>query len=407
MRGRAKVMGWMDRREFLKRVAGLWLGFTGVSVFGCAKSPVVKIAFIGPLSGGTASNGLGGRNSFLLALRQRNASGTLKYRYEPVVLDDECKPTVGVQAALKAGSDPDVIAAVAHYCSVVAIATVDTYHKLGLPAMVWGAVLPDITYGNDYIEITRVNGTLDIQNKFAAEFAIKRLGFKTFCVLHDTSDYGRGHARYFIPAVEALGGRILSQDGINLGQTDFTAELTKIKALKPEVLYFGGLTPEGIRIKVQMDKLGIRAQFQGTSGIKSDTFNEAAKESAEGVYCFAEAPPVEDLPKGREFMEAYKKAGFEEPWEAYGPFAYAAANLVIDAVEKVGPDRAKVAQALKRTRKEDTILGPVEFDEHGQNIIPLITPYVSQDGTWVPWDRSEYATGERILPGHRFKRARI
>jgi len=394
----------MDRREFLKGVAGLWLGVMGASVFGCSRSPVVKIAFIGPLSGGTASNGLGGRNSFLLALKQRNASGTLKYRYEPVVLDDECKPTVGVQAALKAGSDPDVIAAVAHYCSVVAVATVDTFHKLGLPAMVWGAVLPEITYGNDYVEITRVNGTLDIQNRFAAEFAVKKLGFKTFSVLHDTSDYGRGHARYFIPAVEALGGRILSQEGINLGQTDFTAELTKVKALKPEVIYFGGLTPEGVRIKIQMDKLGVRAQFQGTSGIKSDTFNEAAGESAEGVYCFAEAPPVEDLPKGREFMEAYKREGFQEPWEAYGPFAYAAANLIIDAIEKVGPDRAKVAKELKHARREDTILGPVAFDDHGQNVISLITPYVSQDGQWVPWVRSEYATGGRILPGHRFKR---
>jgi len=61
-----------------------------------------KLAFIGPLTGGTASNGLGGRNSFLLAVQERNADPRTKYHYETEVLDDECKPTVAVQAALKA-----------------------------------------------------------------------------------------------------------------------------------------------------------------------------------------------------------------------------------------------------------------------------------------------------------------
>ena len=146
---------------------------------------VVKLSFIGPLTGGTASNGLGGRNSFLLAVAERNADPRSKYRYETIVLDDECKPTVAVQAALKAGSDPEVIASVSHYCSVVAIATVDTFHKLGLPSMVWGAVLPDITYGHEYVEITRVNGTMINQNHIAADFAVKKLGFKTFSIMHE------------------------------------------------------------------------------------------------------------------------------------------------------------------------------------------------------------------------------
>src|SRR5439155_8254784 len=67
-----------------------------------AQKPAVRLAFIGPLTGGTASNGLGGRNSFLLAVQERNADPRTKYTYETEVLDDECKPTVAVQAALKA-----------------------------------------------------------------------------------------------------------------------------------------------------------------------------------------------------------------------------------------------------------------------------------------------------------------
>src|SRR5205807_4067713 len=55
-----------------------------------------------------------------------------KYQYELVVLDDECKPDTGVQVATKAGSDRTIVAGVTHYCSTVAIATVDTYHRFGL-----------------------------------------------------------------------------------------------------------------------------------------------------------------------------------------------------------------------------------------------------------------------------------
>jgi branched-chain amino acid transport system substrate-binding protein len=129
--------------------------------FGLASTPVgakekVKVGFIGPLTGGTSSNGLGGRNSADLAVRLRNADPKAKYKYELIVLDDECKPNIGVQAATKLGANKDVIAAATHYCSAVAISTVDVYHKFGLPIIVWGAVLPDITYGNKYGEVHRV-----------------------------------------------------------------------------------------------------------------------------------------------------------------------------------------------------------------------------------------------------------
>jgi branched-chain amino acid transport system substrate-binding protein len=364
------------------------------------KVETVKLAFIGPMTGDNAAMGLGGRNSFLLAVRQRNAAGQTNHKYEVVVLDDECRPNIGIRAALKAASDPNVIAAASHYCSMVAISTADTFHKFNLPSMVWGAVLPDITYGNDYVEITRVNGTMDTQNRFAAEMMVENLGFKTFSIIHDTSDYGRGHMEYFSQAVKELGGEIISIDGVTIDQKDFTAELTKIKALGPEVIYLGGLTSLGVRIKIQMDELGIKAQFEGTSGIKNEAFNDTLGSHAEGVICFLEGAPIDELPRGEEFMEAYRNNGFEEPWEAYGPFAFVAANLIIDAVEKVGPDRKKVAVELAQNTKErDTIIGKVTFDDHGQNIVPLITLYVSQDGEWVSWKKSEYSQGLRELPG--------
>ena len=356
----------------------------------------VKVGFIGPLTGGTSSNGIGGRNSADLAVRLRNADPNSKYEYELDVLDDECKPDKGVQAATKLGADKAVIAAATHYCSAVAIATVDTYHKFGLPVIVWGAVLPDITYGNNYKEIHRVNGTMINQNETAAKF-MTGLGYKTWAIIHDTTDYGKGHNKYFSEYLTKDGGKILGTFGVTADQQDFTAELTKIKSLDPDVIYFGGLTPIGVRIRAQMDKLGLTSQFEGTSGIVSEAFIQGTGPLAEGVIAFREGAYPEKLPGGKYFLEQYAKQRYADGPEAYGAFAFAAMNLILDTIEKNGPDRKKVRKALDKVKNHDSIIGNITFDSHGQNTVALISKYVVQDGKWTLWEESEYASGKRKL----------
>jgi branched-chain amino acid transport system substrate-binding protein len=357
----------------------------------------VKLAFIGPLTGGVSANGLGGRNSADLAVRLRNADVNSKYTYELVVQDDECKPNIGVQAATKVAADRKIIAGVTHYCSAVAMGAVDVYHRFGLPVIVWGAVLPDVTYANDYKEVHRVNGTMINQNEVAAQF-MTGLKYKTWVIIHDTTDYGKGHNKYFSADVQKLGGTVLGTFGVTADQQDFNAELTKIKELKPEVIYFGGLTPIGVRIRSQMDKLGIVAAFQGTSGIVSDAFIEGLGPLADGTLAFREGAPAEKLPGGKFFLEQYQKQNYADGPEAYGAFAYAAASLIMDAIEKVGPDRQKVMSELNGTRDHLSIVGKVTFDDHRQNMVPLITKFVVQDGKWTVWEESEFAKGKRKLP---------
>ena len=361
----------------------------------------VKVGFIGPLTGGVSVNGIGGRNSAELAVKLRNADAKSKHEYELVVLDDECKPNVAVQVATKMAADNEIIAGATHYCSAAAIATVDVYHKFGFPVIVWGAVLPDITYRNKYEEVHRINGTMINQNDTNAEL-ISRLGYKTIAVIHDTTDYGKGHNEYFSKALAAIGkGKIVGTFGVTAEQQDFTAELTQIKSLNPDVIYFGGLTPIGVRIRSQMDKLGIKAVFDGTSGIVSDAFIQGLGPLAEGTLAFREGAPVEKLPGGKFFMENYNAQKYDNPPEAYGAFAYAAMDMIIDSIEKVGPDRQKVIAALGDVKDRDSIVGKVTFDDHGQNTVPLITKYVIQDGKFVEWDESEYAAGKRKLPGQK------
>lgn len=373
----------------------------GMSLLGTPASAkdVVKIAFVGPLTGGTSSIGLGGRNSADLAVRLRNADPKAKYTYELVVQDDECRPNVGVQVATKIAADKNIIAGVTHFCSAVAMGTVSVYNRFGLPVIVWGAVLPEITYGNDFKEVHRVNGTMINQSEVAANFMATQ-GYKKFAIIHDTTDYGKGHNKYFSEYLKKNGATVLGTFGVTADQQDFSTELTKIRELKPDVVYFGGLTPLGVRIRTQMEKLGIKAQFEGTSGIKSDAYITGVGEKvAEGSLAFLEGAPWEKIPGGLFFTAQYQKQKYSEPPEAYGTFSYAAANLIMDAVEKVGPDRKKVRDALNKTKDVDTLIGKVTFDDHRQNIVPLVTKYVVQDGKWVIWEDSLYASGKRKLAG--------
>ena len=387
-----------SRRTVLACVATAFAALSLAAAPALAKD-VVKIAFVGPLTGGGSTLGVGGRTAADLAVRLRNADPKAKYTYELVAQDDECKPNVGVQVATKVAADRSIIAGVTHYCSSVAMATTGVYHRFGMPAVVWGAVLPDVTYANDYKEIHRVNGTMINQNDVAAKF-MAGLGYKKWAVIHDTTDYGKGHNKYFSEYLKKYGGTIIGTFGVTADQQDFTSELTRIRELKPDVIYFGGLTPLGVRIRTQMDKLGIKAQLQGTSGIKSDAYiTGAGKELAEGSLAFIEGAPWEKLPGGLFFTGKYSQQKYGEPAEAYGPFAFAAANLIMDAIEKAGPDRKKVIEILNKTKDVDTIVGKVTFDDHRQNIVPLITKYVVENGAWVVWEDSSYGKGKRKLAG--------
>jgi branched-chain amino acid transport system substrate-binding protein len=73
-------------------------------------------------------------------------------------------------------------------------------------------------------------------------------------------------------------------------------------------------------------------------------------------------------------------------------------DLILDSIEKVGPDRKKVVDDLSKVKNRDSIIGKITFDDHGQNTVSLITRYVIQDGKFVVWDDSEYASGKRKLP---------
>ena len=356
-----------------------------------------KIAFIGPITGSNAAIGLGMRNSAELAVREANKKGDLPFKLELIVLDDAADPATAVNAVNKAASDPSVVAAVAHFNSGCALATKDVFHKYGLPAIIAGAINDKIT-ADGYEEITRVITASMLQNDYAGDVAVKEFGVKKIAIINDQTDYGKTNAEQFMKQAEENGATILSFDGISVGQQDYSALLTKIKQKSPDMIFFGGLATEAGLIKRQMDGLQIPAIFMSDSGIHSKTFIEIAGAAGEGTIAHGLVSPIEDLPKGKQFIDTYKAENFKEYYEAYGPFAYDAANIIIQALETTqSTDKAALAKAIKGTKEFDGILGKTTFGPDGQTTLNTVITYVVQEGAWIPLEKSKFKiTGGKL-----------
>ncbi len=383
------------------RVLGVALVFLSLVFFvtsaGWAQK-VVKIGFIGPLTGPNAAQGVGARNAFDLAIREANASGKFGYKIEMVALDDASDPATGVAAALKLVSDPAVVAASGHWNSAVALATIHTFFTYRIPFIVWGAIHPDITGYYKYPYVNRVAPTLVQENGPLINWVVGELGYKTFSIVSDTSSYGETNVKAFQPMAEAKGAKILSVDSVTVGTTDFRPILTKIKGTNPNAVYFGGVVMEGALSRDQMMKVGLNKLFCAISGIKDDKFLEVAGPSGDGVLTIKPGKPIEKLPGGAKFVKDYEGAGYREPFGAYGPNAYDSAGIILEAISKVGTDNKENIAKYIRNIKYNGLMGETTFDSTGQTTNVMVSRFVGQDGKWVEWEDSAYAKGTKKLP---------
>ena len=340
----------------------------------------IKIGFIGPLSGGNAQQGLGAQNGFLLAIEQANA-GDFPYEIEPVVLDDASDPQTGVSAATSLVNDTEVVGAIGHWNSPVALATIPVFDRYGVPFIVWGAISPKITEQNLPM-VTRVTPTLVAENEPLAEWAATDLGAKKIAIVSDTSDYGTSNATNFGSLFKEGGGEIVAEELLPVGTTDFRPVLTKIKGLNPDAIYFGGVITEAGILRKQMKELGLEMPMLGISGFYDPEFIAIAGDAAEGTM--VSYPASQSNPKLDKLMADYEARGFAEPTSPYTKYAYDAANILLEAIREKGvEDKAAIAEAI-RSAEHDGVLGTTTFDETGQTQIPVEVEIKEvKNGEWV------------------------
>lgn len=357
-----------------------------------AHARTVKICAVLPTSGPNAATGIGMMNSMDLAVKRINASGRMgELKLELLRLDDASQPAMGVNAVLRAASDPDVLACSAHWNSPVALATRDIFNRNGLANLTPASISWRVTGDQKGDEIFRMAPPDTWQLEMAARFPVNQ-GRKTFFLIDDNTQYGKSLVTEMEKNALAAGGRKLGADSIAVGEKDFTAVLTRAKALNPDFIFFGGVTTESALIRQQMVKLGLSSFYYTGSGTMSPTFTAIAGPAADGAYAYFYGLPYQSYPGGKDFIAAYAKGGYDKPYETYGIWSYAAVEVLAEAIRKAhaaGKLNRRAVVDLMKTETFPTVLGDLSFPRPGDVKQRVMGYYAVTGGKWVMTHRSD------------------
>ena len=212
---------------------------------------------------------------------------------------------------------------------------------------------------------------------------MKELKGKSIAVIDDRTPYGQGVADEFEKGVKASGGKTIPREFTTDKATDFTAILTKIKASKPDVIFFGGMDAVGGPMLRQMKQLGIVAKFVGGDGICSSELPKLAQDSmADGQVVCAEAGGVEgEAKKSMEDFGKKFKAKFNDDVKVYAPYVYDAVNVMVAAMVTAGSaEPAKYLPVLAKTTGYKGVTGIISFDDKGDIKNGALTLYTYKAG---------------------------
>jgi len=276
----------------------------GVLSLGAKKQGVIKIGCVGPITGDQASLGLDQLHALQIAVDEANGRGEIisGYQLEIISLDDQHNPSQAVAMAKRLASDPQVVAVVGHVNSSCSLAAAPIYQNARLTQISPSSSNPEISR-KGYDTFFRTCATDDIQAPQAAYFAFTRLEARKVFIIDDKTTYGKGIADEFEQEILRLGAGVLGHEGIMQADKDFSPLLTKIKALAPDLIFFGGMYPEGALLVRQAKALGLSVKWMGGDGLYVKAFIDLAKEDAEGVYCTFIGADVRGMPSAARYID--------------------------------------------------------------------------------------------------------
>ncbi|MFA9441813.1 branched-chain amino acid ABC transporter substrate-binding protein [Uliginosibacterium sp. sgz301328] len=345
---------------------------------------VVKIGSSSPLTGAQAHLGKDMQNGALLAIEDYNAKGVTiggkKVKFELVGEDDQADPKQGTAVAQRL-VDAGVKAVIGHMNSGTTIPASRIYNQAGIPMVSPSATNVTLTQ-QGYANVFRTMAHDGKQGPAGAKFALDKLG-KKVAIIDDRTAYGQGLADEVEKTVKASGGTVTAHEFTTDKTTDFMSILTKIKAQNPDVIYFGGMDPQGGPMLKQIRQLGMNAKFMmGDGGCTPELIKLAGAAMSNLAYCTQPGVPLEQLPD-RNFKDRFKKR-FNADVQAYSPYAYDATSAIIEAMKAANSSEpAKYLPALKKVSFKG-VTGQVSFDDKGDLKEGAISVYQFADGKWVP-----------------------
>ena len=350
-----------------------------------ALAKTLKIGTLSPLTGPYAQDGtdiLQGAKTAVSVFEK--AGGIPGYeKIEVIPGDSACdggKATMAANKLINSG----VSGVVGAYCSSATIPASVPLNEANIVQITPASTHTDVT-GRGFKQIFRMPPRDDVQAWSTVKFLEDGLKIKTLALIDDRQTYTVGLTENITKfAKEKNKIKIVALEHITPADKDFTAVLTKLKKLNPDVIYMGVYQPEGSLMVRQAKALGIKAKMLSEDAVYHPKFIEVGGKAAEGTFLtFAKAP---DTPERKDFEKTYMKMWDVKTIGSYGYYAYDAAMILLEAIKKSGTtDTDKIVDTLRNTTWNG-VTGEIKFDEKGDRKLAHII-WIVKDGKFVPyWD---------------------
>jgi len=349
-----------------------------------AEQKVVKVGITLPFTGADAEDATLIKNGAMIAFDEANAAGGIAgYKIEPVIYDNgtatagQYDPAQAATNTKKLVADPLVVANVGPEMSGSGKAMSPILSQADLATITPSSTNPDITdpkmagqfRSKGKAVYFRTVTTDAYQGPNMANYFKAKLNVKKVYILDDSGAYGVGLANAFEARAKAIGMEVLGHDQLDPKEADYTTALTKIKALKPDALYYGGVAQAGVKLAKQAAEVIPTIIKAGGDGVAGGSFLKGGGFPAvEGWYGTNAGPHLTESPEAAGFVKTFQEKYKAVP-DDYSITAYNAAKVILAAVETVAKsgkemNRSNVRDAIQAS-KVQTLQGTVSFDENG------------------------------------------
>lgn len=363
----------------MKKFLMTGIAFGAVLAMAGVANAQIKMGVGGPLTGPNAAFGAQLKNGVEQAVEDINAAGGILGQKITITLgDDVSDPKQGVSVANKFVGD-GVKFVVGHFNSGVTMPASEVYAENGILMVTPSATNPRITERKMW-NVFRTCGRDDQQGKLWADHVLANFKGKKIAVVHDKTTYGQGLADAAKGFMNAGGMKEVLYEGINTGEKDLSALVSKIKASGADLVMWGGLHTEGGLLIRQMRDQGVKAVMLSGDGITSNEFGEIAGPGAEGTL-MTFGPDARKNPDAAAVVAKFRAKNFEP--ESYTLYSYAAVQIIKQAAEQAKSlDPKKVAEVMHSGATFKTVLGDISYDAKGdrKSLDYVMYEWKRQDG---------------------------
>lgn len=329
----------------------------------------IVIGTIQPISGQVSVFGIQSRDAVQMAVDEINAAGgVLEKQIRLVVSDDAADPEKTLSAFTKQVTQDKIVALVGALTSKCSNAITAEAQARKILMVSPTSTADNVTSAGDFVFRACYNDSF--QGGVVAKFSYEDLGAKTAAILFDnTNDYSKGLKDNFTKTFTEMGGTIVSEDSYSTGDTDFSAQITKMKGTNPDVIFLPDYyNPVNLIVK-QIRTQGITVPMVGADGW--DGIDAEIGDEIIGCYFSNHYSPEQDDTEVKDFVAKYEELYDVTP-NALAALAYDATYMVADAIAKAGSTEPDALKAAMMETDKKFVTGQISFNELRNPVKPLV-----------------------------------